>query len=338
MGSLEKFAVDLPGVSYVSAKTDLERALDARAERPLVETGELLVHTAEAYRRLGQTEQATRTFQQALTVAQEVGAPKWAAWALWGIGSTLRATSRIGESRTWFARAAYVASSGSDRRCEVWSHAEISEVQRILGEHEDALAGHQEVLEEFERLGDSRGVSWAYAGIGQILRVQHELSAAASAFIMAQQAAEACDDIVSCAWALRGQAEVAKESGDLARAEASASAAVANFEAKGYLTGTAYAQKTQADIHLLGGHPLAAFATIQKAINNVRLSGDPRGLAYCLKSLGDVYGVLREYGEAVKQYRLSRELLRRCGVAEPATFSPTEGLAFLARRGHPKFL
>jgi tetratricopeptide (TPR) repeat protein len=282
-----------------------------------------------------QTERAMQTFRQALAVAQRLRVPKWAAWALWGIGSTLRATNGVRESPDWFAQAAAVAASGKDRRCEAWSHAEIAEVQRILADHQNALAGHQEVLDEFERLGDFRGISWAYAGIGQILRVQCDLPAAARAFVVAQQTAETCDDVIAAAWALRGQAEVQKESGDLARAEASALAAVASFQAKGYPTGTAYAQKTQADVELLGGYPLAALATIQHAIKTIRHSGESRGLAYCLKCLADVYCVIGEYGQAVKQYRFSRELLRRCGVAEPAAFSPTHGLALLARSGRP---
>lgn len=171
MGKLEKFAVDSCNTSYHSVLDRLRESFEKETSMSASDTGELMLHLAEGYRRLGQTEKAIHFFLRSFGLWQGLNVAKGMCWSLWGVGTSLRSGGVFDRSAYWLEAAAALAQASGERRSAVWSLAQIAEIDRIRGNRKEALAGHQHVLTEFKALNDTKGVTWSYLGMGQILSV-----------------------------------------------------------------------------------------------------------------------------------------------------------------------
>jgi tetratricopeptide (TPR) repeat protein len=320
MSRLEQFAVDGSSQPIDSVLRSLEEEA-LRGGTP-VDSAEILMHLGEAYRRIGRFNRALRTYSKGFQLWAKLGRGNRMCWCLWGIGTTLRVSGRFRECPGWLRAAANVAASSAERRCYLWSHAEITETLRIIGLRRQSLPDHLALLEQFHQIHDSKGICWGTLGLGQIYRMERHYKEASTWFQKGLIEAEHSRDLVNAGYALRGLAEIAKESGDHGMAGHLAQLSLENFKRKGYPTGEAYAAKTLADIKAKAGLFDDALALATSALVQFKKIGKLRGIAYALRSYAEIQALVGSAREAWIASHQAAAMFNSIGVHNLSIFDP----------------
>jgi tetratricopeptide (TPR) repeat protein len=311
----EQFAADLPGRTYTEILAGFHVADANLVDHSTSSAAELFLHSAELNRRLGRLGVALELFRRAKQLFNAGGNGYMTPWCLWGIACTLRVAGDHHCAYGAFRRAAEEAVRYGNRRAELWSRAEISEIDRIVGRRRRAYDEHFRLLTGFEASMDTKGISWAFAGIAQILLVEGCLSKARDAFYRAQQAATTLDDAAAVGWALRGRAEVARRLGAAEDALALANQAIETFEQKRYKIGTCYAKRTIVETLVETSNSNEAALLARQLVVDAKRTADPRLFGYALRSLARAESATGELLLARRLISDSAKVLRSIGVA-----------------------
>jgi Tetratricopeptide repeat len=130
MRKVTGFAIEEPGINYPETVRLLQehRAISHGKSIEIVET---LGQQAEGLRRLSKLRDSQRLFIKALHIARKTGISWSECWSLWGLGAVLRARGAYDLSRRMFTSSLLAAKHARDKRCALWSFAELSELSNF---------------------------------------------------------------------------------------------------------------------------------------------------------------------------------------------------------------
>lgn len=332
MRKITGFAIEKPGLNYSETINLLEEEYRAIPQGKSIEIVEILGQQAEGLRRLSQLQESQKLFNRALFIAKKADIAWGECWSLLGLGLVLRARGTYNLCAKIFRSCFLAATHARDKRCALWARAELSELDRIVGNLWQALEAHKNLRCEFHAIGDWKGVCWATLGIGQIFRIQRELMGAVAEFKKAQDLCSTAGDLIGAAWAVRGLAEVAKENGDSLLAIELALDARAQFFSLGYKLGAAYSLKTQVEALLCESRLEEALSMAMQCRDEFIDCGERRGVGFSLLTLGSVWSRIGEPFHAIPILQRSRYLIGSSGGKEPKGFSPSAEFGRVAAR------
>jgi len=316
------FSVEDSSKNYSNILKYLERESLYLSKENHIHIVENLGQQAEAFRRLGRLTNSQSLFRKTYFIAKKTGISWAECWSLWGLGAVLRLRGAHYKSKLMFKAALTCSKLSNNKRCALWSYAELSELDRIAGRLMRSLSIHKMLRLEFVNIGDVKGVCWATLGIAQIYRLTRKLNDASKEFSIAFEESSFIGDSVRAAWALRGQAEVAKENGDISLASKLIVIARTMFLETGYKLGAAYALKTQADIILKEGKHSEAIDVAFRCKDEFVDCGERRGIGFSLLTLGACLSYLGEPLNAIAILDQSRLLIASSGGFNSDIFNP----------------
>ncbi|NJP65915.1 tetratricopeptide repeat protein [Streptomyces spiramenti] len=319
-----------------------EQLATARSDGSPLEAARAGLAAAEAYRRLGRTEEAERAWKDSYRTArsaEDVGAM---AWALWSGGTLARQCGRLALARRLLGLAAELGERGGDVVARGYSLAGMAETGRIQGDYEAVRRLHEQLLAEARRRGEARHTVWALEGIAQIHRNTGDLDTAHGLFAEAAGIAADAEDHRGHAWALRGLADVVSvRDGDAERALALLREAERTCRTMNLRSALAYNHKMQGNVRYRAERFEDARASYAQALDEFRTMSEPRGealarlgLAKCRARLGrDLAETVAELDElAVTMERIglrhALEMVRRAQAEfTPAVAGTVRGVA-----------
>ncbi len=293
------------------------RVFDPSATPTLKGEAGTLIAAVEVARRAGQTDRAWGLLNR-VNGLRCTTAERGAYW--WFVAALHRQSGRGIDSDAAFNRSLRAAEHAGDAVGAVMASAGLAENMRIRGDLGSAWKRHEDLLRQFRKHEEPRGVSWALGGLGQISLMSGRLKPAWRAFQEAHRMAIAASDVRAEGWALRGL-------GTTMMSESSASAlhflneALGRFEQANFSAGIAWVAKSIGDCHMSSGR-------VEKAVDSLRLARarfaalrDPRGEAYSLLSESSVLLIERAHGQGSELLFRSKNLFERQSVAAGARSS-----------------
>ncbi|MFX4294823.1 tetratricopeptide repeat protein [Streptomyces bohaiensis] len=277
-GALTALSVNSSLPDVLAAAT--EHLAEARRAGSPLETARAGLAAAEAYRRLGRTEEAERAWRDSYRAARSAGDAGAMAWALWSGGTLARQRGRLVLARRLLGLAADLAGRGGDVVARGYSLAGMAETGRIQGDYEAVRRLHEQLLAEARRRGEARHTVWALEGIAQIHRNTGDLDSAYRLFEEAAGIAARADDHRGHAWALRGLADVVSvRDGDMARALTLLREAERTCRTMDLRGALAYNHKMQGNVRYRAERFEEARASYAQALEEFRAMSEPRGEA-----------------------------------------------------------
>lgn len=320
------FSIEAPKLKYggtvAALATEIQFVPDDRPK----ELVELLGAQAEGLRRLSRLDGSEDLFRRCLRISLQKDLLGAQGWSFWGLASVLRARGAKSASARLYKEALAAARLSGDRRCELWSIAELSELDRMAGRYKQAIEMHTYLRKEFRSIGDWKGVCWASLGIAQIYRLIRFLDRSTAEFIHTLETSEELGNAVGAGWAVRGLAEVARERRDYAVSLALAKDCRERFLAIDYRLGSAYALKTQVDTLIDMDDYASAEHLATQCNQEFKACGEARGIGFALLTLGRLHAKQGEPGRAAILLKRSAKLLQLSSGSEPAAFSPSAEL------------
>lgn len=277
-GALTALSVNSSLPDVLAAATE-QVAAARRAGSPL-ETARAGLAAAEAYRRLGRTEEAESAWKDSYRAARSAGDAGAMAWALWSGGTLARQCGRLALARRLLGLAADLGERGGDVVARGYSLAGMAETGRIQGDYEAVRRLHEQLLAEARRRGEARHTVWALEGIAQIHRNTGDLDSAHRLFTEAAAIASEAEDRRGHAWALRGLADVVSvRDGDAEQALTLLAEAERSCRAMNLRSALAYNHKMQGNVRYRAGRFEEARSSYAQAWEEFRAMSEPRGEA-----------------------------------------------------------
>lgn len=274
----------------------LERESQAEDEGSGLELAQARLAVAEAYRRLGQLEEADAAWRASYRAARDAGEQGAMAWALWSGGTLARQRGQMTAAVRWLSSARDLAKKSGELIAYGYSVAGIAETLRIRGDYEEARVLHEELLAEARRRGECRHTVWALEGLAQLDRNAGDLDSAWRRFEEAAEIAEAGGDERGLAWALRGLA----------------------------------------DVRSLRGEHDEALRLLSRAEQICRRMDLTSALAYNRKMRGNVLFRACWYGEAARTYRDAQKMFRSINEPRGAALAELGLLKSRDKLGRPR--
>ncbi|MCC3767627.1 tetratricopeptide repeat protein [Streptomyces sp. UNOC14_S4] len=276
-GSLGNLSVNA-SLEEVLAKA-LERRREAEAAGTAPESAHAGLAAAEAYRRLGRTEEAEAAWKASYRAAREAGDLGAMAWAVWSGGTLARQRGALALARRRLSLAAELAERGGDIVARGYSLAGLAETGRIQGDYQAVGELHEKLLAEARRRGEARHTVWALEGIAQMHRNTGAYDKALAMFEEAAEIADRADDARGRAWALRGIADVLSLRGETDRALGLLAGAEAICSRMRLVSALAYNHKMRGNVLFRAGRYAEAEDCYSGALEEFRAMGEPRGEA-----------------------------------------------------------
>ncbi|MFJ9930042.1 tetratricopeptide repeat protein [Streptomyces misionensis] len=275
----------LTTLSVNSSLTDvlaegIEKLREAeRSGRP-AEAARCGLAVAEAYRRLGNVEEADRAWKASFRTARGAGDAAAMAWALWSGGTLARQRGAFPLAWRLLGLAAELGERAGDVVCRGYSLAGLAETGRIQGDYEAVGRLHEQLLAEARRRGEARHTVWALEGIAQMHRNTGDFDRAYTLFEEAAEIAERAEDRRGHAWALRGLADILSvRDKDTERALELLSRAEAGCRAMNLSSALAYNHKMRGNVLYRAERHEEARRMYELALSEFRAMNEPRGEA-----------------------------------------------------------
>lgn len=186
-------------------------ALPALAQDSYART---LLEEARQQREMGQTAQATRLAEQALSLAKDSASQSDKGRALLELAEIARERGDIDASVEQLNHAQQVLEQTQDLQAQAKVINAKAANLRTQGQHPQALTLSQEALELYKGIGDEKGMADAYTAIGVSLEWQGAWQEALLAYNSALEIARKYNDIVGLATAFYNIGEIHRDLGD----------------------------------------------------------------------------------------------------------------------------
>jgi tetratricopeptide (TPR) repeat protein len=142
--------------------------------------GRVLCNLGNAYRPLGQFDEAATCYREALGLFTDVGYRQGQAKVLGNLASVYGESGRLEQAASTGEAAISLFRELGDQHGEALSLANLGQAQARIGRYDDATTCQQRAIELFSRLGDMHGQARARCNLGVIERALSRLDAAAS--------------------------------------------------------------------------------------------------------------------------------------------------------------
>ncbi|MGV9354824.1 tetratricopeptide repeat protein [Streptomyces misionensis] len=275
----------LTTLSVNSSLTDvlaegIEKLREAERSGQPAEAARCGLAVAEAYRRLGNVEEADRAWKASYRTAREAGDAAAMAWALWSGGTLARQRGAFPLAWRLLGLAAELGERAGDVVCRGYSLAGLAETGRIQGDYAAVGRLHEQLLAEARRRGEARHTVWALEGIAQMHRNTGDFDRAYTLFEEAAEIAERAEDRRGHAWALRGLADILSvRDKDTERALELLSRAEAGCRAMNLSSALAYNHKMRGNVLYRAERHEEARRMYELALSEFRAMNEPRGEA-----------------------------------------------------------
>ncbi|WP_256107291.1 tetratricopeptide repeat protein [Streptomyces sp. ODS05-4] len=290
----------------------------ARAAGDAREAARCGLAVAEAYRRLGRTEEADRAWKDSFRVARAADQPAAMAWALWSGGTLARQRGAFRLAYRLLRLAAEWGERGDDVVVRGYSLAGLAETGRIQGDYAAVAVLHEQLLAEARRRGEARHTVWALEGIAQMHRNTGLYDKALALFEEAAETALRAEDRRGWAWALRGVADVVSvRDGDAGRALELLARAEEACREVGLTSALAYNHKMRGNVLYRAGRYPEARELYARALEEFEGMREPRGTALARLGLAKALARLgRDAAETAAELVEIRGLLERIGLRQ----------------------
>ncbi len=309
-GALGSLSVNAPLPEVLARGLKELRAAEEAGD--LRETARCGLAVAEAYRRLGRTEQADRAWKASYRAARAARHAGAMAWALWSGGTLARQRGAFRLAYRLLRLAAQWGERGGDVVVRGYALAGLAETGRIQGDYAAVEELHEQLLAEARRRGEARHTVWALEGIAQMHRNTGDYDRALTLFEEAAQIAERAEDLRGWAWALRGVADVVSvRDGEVERALSLLSRAEEACRSMNLRGALAFNHKMRGNVLYRAGRYEEARGWYARAWEEFEDMAEPRGTA--LSRLGLVKSLSRLGRERA---RTAADLVELGGVLE----------------------
>ena len=235
--------------------------------------GDALGNLGNAYYSLGQYQQASDYYQQALTIAREIGDRQGEGTALGGLGNAYLSLGQYQQAIDYHQQALTIAREIGDRQGEGTALGNLGLACLSLGQYQQAIDYHQQALTIAREIGDRRGEGYNLGGLG-------------SAYYSLGQYQQAIDFH-------QQHLTIAREIGDR--------------------SGEGNALGNLGNAYISLGQYQQAINYYQQALTIAREIGDRRGEGNALGCLGVAYFSLGQYQQAIDFHQQHLTIAREIG-------------------------
>ncbi|MBQ0827228.1 tetratricopeptide repeat protein [Streptomyces tagetis] len=296
-GALGSLSVNAPLPDVLARGLEELRAAEDAGD--LRETARCGLAVAEAYRRLGRTEQADRAWKASYRAARAANHAGAMAWALWSGGTLARQRGAFRLAYRLLRLAAEWGERGGDVVVRGYSLAGLAETGRIQGDYAAVEELHEQLLAEARRRGEARHTVWALEGIAQMHRNTGDFGRALALFEEAAEIAERAEDRRGWAWALRGMADVVSvRDGEVERALSLLSRGEEACRSMNLRGALAFNHKMRGNVLYRAGRYEEARGWYARALEEFGDMAEPRGTALSRLGLAKSSSRLGLRGEA----------------------------------------
>ncbi|MEL7039273.1 MAG: tetratricopeptide repeat protein, partial [Cyanobacteria bacterium J06592_8] len=232
-----------------------------------------LNNLGNAYRRLGQYQEAIEYYQQSLTIAREIGDRNGEAASLGNLGIAYRRLGQYEKAIEYYQQSLAIFQEIGDRKGVASSLNNLGNAYFSLGQYQKAIEYHQQSLAIDREIGDRKGVASSLNNLGN----------AYDSLGQYQEAIEYHQQSLAIEREIGDRNGVASSLGNL---------------------GNAY---------LSLGQYQKAIEYHQQQLTIAREIGDRNGVASSLNNLGNAYRRLGQYQEAIEYYQQSLTIAREIG-------------------------
>jgi tetratricopeptide (TPR) repeat protein/transcriptional regulator with XRE-family HTH domain len=258
--------------------------------------------------------QAADCFQQALTLALDIGSLYLQAWALMGIGIAHHNQGRLRESAHYYEQAAAVAREQGDKSWDERAIAiNLSLTYIRLGRYQEAEQLLREPLAFFRELGDLSGIAYALNNLGGACCEQGRYREAVGHLREALATAREMGDTWGEVGGLIFLGRVCHRQGRYGQAAECHQQAVALNRETGARDGEAEALNGAGQTLLATGQPDEARACHAQALTLTRQTGNAYLQAHALTGLGEVSHRLGQHAQAADYHRQALARFQQAG-------------------------
>ena len=269
-----------------------------RAMSPTTEAADLWTVLAVHFRDFGFWSDVRCLYDHALTVYRQHGDRRGEVDALWGLGEVERLVGECEQARDHHTHALTLARQLGDRRTEVDVLWGLGEVDRLVGEYAQAREYHIQALTLARHLGYRRAEAEALRGLGQVERLVGECGQAREYYLQALTLARQLGYRRVEVDALRGLGYVERYVGEYGQARDYHTQALALARQLGYRRAEADALRGLGQVERLVGEYDEARQHATQALTLARQLNYRFGEADALRGLGEIERLVGEYGQA----------------------------------------
>ncbi len=274
---------------------------------------------AQLARRAGRSQEALDKYNEALTLAAQLGDQQLEAYSAWGLGRVYRTMGKLDDSLQALKRALNIVQTLGDVSGQAFDLNEIGATYRDLGDPLPAITYYQQALELREKLNDGPGRAQLLNNIGLIYANTGEQKKAIHHYQLAQALWEQAEDLTNSARAVNNIAESYSDLGALSDAFAGFQRAITLCRKSGDLGLEASIENNLGKIYDTWADSQNALDAYQRALSIFTQLKDQRGEALVDENIGMVYAAIGDTGTALKYFQLAltiRENLKeRRGLA-----------------------
>jgi tetratricopeptide (TPR) repeat protein len=295
---------------------ELLTRLDDLPREWLLQRTPFALFAAEAYGRLGNSDEAERWAGLALDVARAKGEmhAELRARNLQGAVALLRGDADRAEQ--YFSAALEMTSTAGDHAVEARCLNNLGIIANLRGEPEAALVWYQRALAAWRQAGQLRGMAETHHNIEISRRDLGDLQGALAATEEAMRLALELRDDALVGRALTGRADLHLRLGDVTLAAAELERAEAAYERADYPARLPEVWRLQAGVAQARGNVPAAVQLLERA----RAAGVEHGTAHVLadveRDLGAVLELQGDHAGARAARERALAILRRLGAAQ----------------------
>lgn len=269
-----------------------------RAMNPTTEAADLSTILAAHFRDFGYWSHVRDLHSHALTVYRHLGDRRAEANALRGLGEVERLVGEFDQARNCDTQALTLARAVGDRRVEADALRGLGEIERLVGECDQARVYHTQALTAYRHLGDRRGEVDGLWGLAQVERLVGDYSRAREYHTQALTLARHIGYRFGEADALWGLGQVERLVGEYGRAREYYTQALTVARQLGFRRAEVEALRGLAQVERCVAEYRQAREYYTQALTLARNLGYRRAEADALRGLGQVERRVGDYGKA----------------------------------------
>ncbi|MBU2670976.1 tetratricopeptide repeat protein [Actinoplanes bogorensis] len=276
--------------------------------------------TASGYHQLGMLAQdrgdyreAERRYQQALTIKEELGDRAGTAGSYHQLGNLAYLTSDYAEAERRYQQALTIVEELGDRASTARSYHQLGMLAQDRGDYGEAERRYQQAESIFEELGDRAGTASSYHQLGILAQRRGDYHEAERRYQQALTIFEELGDRASTARSYHQLGNLAYLTSDYAEAERRYQQALTIFEELGDRASTASSYHQLGMLAQARGDYSEAERRYQQSLTIKEELGDRAGAARSCHELGILAQARGDYSEAERRYQQSLTIKEELG-------------------------
>lgn len=272
----------------------------------------------EVDRMQGMYEEATASYEKALTIYLGIGNELGQGHATYSLGHAHRAQGRYEQAADTYTKALVIYKAIGNKLGQANVTRGLGYVHREQGRYEEAASAYADALLICEQLGDRFGQANATRGLGHTHRARGQLGEAAAAFDDALRIYRELGNRRGEAHATRGLGQVYQALASYGEAVTAYTDALTIYRDIGSRLGQAHARHGLGEIHQAQGRHDEAVTAYTDALTIYRDIGSRLGQAHAIHGLSEIHRTAGRYEEAIGGFTSARDLYAEMGIADCA--------------------